>query len=59
MVGNRIETKEPRVLSGDNKLVERCLQGVDAAWEMLVNSYAKRIYNLSYRYTNRRDEAQT
>jgi RNA polymerase sigma-70 factor, ECF subfamily len=58
MVGNRIETKEPRVLSGDNKLVERCLRGEDSAWEMLVNSYGKRIYNLSYRYTNRRDEAE-
>jgi hypothetical protein len=29
-----------------------------AAWEQIVNSYAKRIYNLGYRYTNRRDEAE-
>jgi len=58
MVGNRIETKEPRVLAGDDKLVERCLRGDDFAWEMLVNSYGKKIYNLSYRYTNRRDEAE-
>jgi RNA polymerase sigma-70 factor, ECF subfamily len=58
MFGNRIETKEPRVLSGDNKLVERCLQGDDSAWESVVNLYSKRIYNLSYRYTNRRDEAE-
>lgn len=46
------------MLSGDNKLVERCLQGDDAAWETIVNMYAKRIYNLSYRYTGRRDEAE-
>jgi RNA polymerase sigma-70 factor, ECF subfamily len=46
------------VLSGDLKLVERCLQGDDAAWEMLVSSYGKRIYNLSYRYTNRKDDAE-
>jgi RNA polymerase sigma-70 factor, ECF subfamily len=58
MVGNRIETKEPRVLSGEHKLVERCLRGDDAAWEAVVKSYGKRIYNLSYRYTNRRDEAE-
>jgi RNA polymerase sigma-70 factor (ECF subfamily) len=58
MFGNRIETKEPRVLSGDDKLVERCLQGDDSAWETVVNSYGKRIYNLSYRYTNRREEAE-
>jgi RNA polymerase sigma-70 factor, ECF subfamily len=58
MSGNRTQTKEPRVLSGDNKLVERCLEGDDSAWEAVVHSYGKRIYNLSYRYTNRRDEAE-
>jgi RNA polymerase sigma-70 factor, ECF subfamily len=46
------------VLSGEEKLVERCLQGDDAAWEAIVNSYGRRIYNLSYRYTSRRDEAE-
>jgi RNA polymerase sigma-70 factor, ECF subfamily len=46
------------VLSSDERLVERCIQGDDAAWEQIVNSYAKRIYNLGYRYTNRRDEAE-
>ena len=46
------------MLSGDQKLVERCLQGDDAAWEMVVTSYGKRIFNLSYRYTNRREEAE-
>jgi len=39
-------------------MVERCLQGDDAAWEVVVNAYAKRIYNLTYRYTCRRDEAE-
>jgi RNA polymerase sigma-70 factor (ECF subfamily) len=46
------------VLAGNDKLVERCLQGDDAAWESIVTSYSRRIYNLSYRYTNRRDEAE-
>ena len=46
------------MLPGDEKAVERCLQGDDAAWEAVVNSYGKRIYNLSYRYTCRRDEAE-
>ena len=46
------------MLAGDEKLVERCLQGDDAAWESIVTSYARRLYNLSYRYTNRRDEAE-
>lgn len=46
------------MLLGDEKMVERCLQGDDAAWETVVNQYAKRIYNLTYRYTFRRDEAE-
>jgi RNA polymerase sigma-70 factor, ECF subfamily len=46
------------VLSGDHKLVERCLQGDDVAWETVVNSFGRRIYNLSYRYMNRRDIAE-
>jgi RNA polymerase sigma-70 factor (ECF subfamily) len=58
MFRNRIVAKESRVLSGDKKLVERCLQGDDAAWEVVVTLYGKRIYNLSYRYTNRRAEAE-
>lgn len=46
------------MLPGDDRLVERCLQGDDAAWESIVNSYGRRIYNLSYRYTGRREEAE-
>ncbi len=46
------------MLSGDKKLVERCLQGDDAAWEDVITLYGKRIYNLSYRYTNRKAEAE-
>jgi RNA polymerase sigma-70 factor, ECF subfamily len=52
------QTKELQVLSGDDKLVERCLRGDDAAWETVVNSYGRRIFNLSYRYTGRRDESE-
>lgn len=46
------------MLAGDEKLVERCLQGDDAAWESIVTAYSRRIYNLSYRYMNRRAEAE-
>jgi RNA polymerase sigma-70 factor (ECF subfamily) len=57
-VGDGPEDKELRVLAGDDRLVERCLQGDDAAWETIISSYGKRIYNLSYRYTSRRSEAE-
>ncbi len=51
-------TKELRVISGDHRIVDRCLQGDDAAWEMVVKTYGQRIYNLSYRYMGRREEAE-
>jgi RNA polymerase sigma-70 factor (ECF subfamily) len=46
------------VLSGDQKLVERCLEGENAAWETLIRSYGKSIYNLSYRFSNQRESAE-
>ena len=46
------------MLSGDQKLVERCLEGDDSAWEAMVRSYGKGIYNLSYRFTNRKEDAE-
>jgi RNA polymerase sigma-70 factor (ECF subfamily) len=46
------------VLSGDQKLVERCLEGENDAWETLIRSYGKSIYNLSYRFSNRREAAE-
>ncbi len=58
MFENKLVTKELRLTSEDHRLVERCLQGDDAAWEKVINSYGRRIYNLSYRYTNRRDVAE-
>lgn len=46
------------MLPGEKRIVERCLQGDDSAWETIVRHYGKRVYNLSYRYVNRRDEAE-
>ncbi len=46
------------MLSSDERLVERCLHGDDSAWEGIVNTYGRRIYNLSYRYSSRTDEAE-
>ncbi len=46
------------MLSSDERLVERCLGGDDSAWESIVNAYGRRIYNLSYRYSSRTDEAE-
>jgi RNA polymerase sigma-70 factor (ECF subfamily) len=42
----------------DQELVDSCLQGNEKAWEGFVQSYARRIYALSYRFTRCRAEAE-
>ena len=40
------------------ELVRRCRSGDGAAWEEIVQSYSRRIYNLAYRFTSRADAAE-
>lgn len=45
-------------LDHDSSLVERCLDGDDAAWEDLVRNHTRRVYGLCYRFTGKDSEAQ-
>ena len=36
------------------ELVRKCRAGDGAAWEEIVQSYSRRIYNLAYRFTSRK-----
>jgi len=40
------------------ELVRRCRSGDGTAWEEIVESYSRRIYNLAYRFTSRADAAE-
>jgi RNA polymerase sigma-70 factor, ECF subfamily len=42
----------------DRTLVERCLRKEATAWETVVNSHEKCIFNLCYRFTRHRDDAE-
>jgi RNA polymerase sigma-70 factor (ECF subfamily) len=42
----------------DAEVVRRCLAGDGAAWEGVVRTHTRRIYNLCYRFTGRREEAE-
>lgn len=39
-------------------LVKRCLGGDSTAWEEIVRSHNRRIYNICYRFTNSQDDAE-
>jgi RNA polymerase sigma-70 factor, ECF subfamily len=55
---NKMDIEHPDANLEDQKLVERCLRGDDAAWEAIVSSFAGRIFRISYRYSGRREEAE-
>lgn len=40
------------------ELVRRCRAGDGAAWEEIVQTYSRRVYNLAYRFTSRADTAE-
>ena len=42
----------------DVELLKRCLAGEDSAWEGLVRTHTRRVYNLCYRFTGRTSEAE-
>lgn len=42
----------------DLELVNRCLAGQNLAWEALLSTYTRKIYNLCYRFTGRYEEAE-
>jgi RNA polymerase sigma-70 factor, ECF subfamily len=45
-------------LDADLELVERCLRGVEAAWEDLVKIHTRRVYGICYRFTGSEHSAQ-
>ena len=45
-------------ISEGAELVRRCRSGDGAAWEEIVQTYTRRIYNLAYRFTSRADSAE-
>src|SRR5947208_3306660 len=45
-------------LDPDFNLVERCLNGDEAAWEALVRTNTRRVYGFCYRFTGKDSEAQ-
>ncbi|HUQ50023.1 MAG TPA: sigma-70 family RNA polymerase sigma factor [Terriglobales bacterium] len=44
--------------SANAGLVKRCLAGDSSAWEEIVRSHNRRIYNICYRFTNSPDDAE-
>lgn len=52
---------DPAPAAGDKSqadLVSRCLEGDGAAWDTLVRTYWRRVFNIAYKFVARFDEAE-
>jgi len=45
-------------LDADNRIIERCLAGEEAAWEELVRVHTRRVYAICFRFTGSDHKAQ-
>jgi RNA polymerase sigma-70 factor (ECF subfamily) len=41
-----------------NKVIKECLAGKPGAWEMLVNTYSKKVFNMAFQFTGSYQEAE-
>src|SRR5204862_2258195 len=39
-------------------LIQRCLQGDQAAWDQIVRQYWRKVFNVAYKFVGRHDEAE-
>ena len=60
LFGEKQELEAVKALSTINgaDLVRRCRKGDGAAWEEIVSSYSRRIFNLAYRFTSSSEAAE-
>lgn len=42
----------------DAELIERCLRKDNAAWEMIIARFRRRVFHIAYKFTGKHDEAE-
>ena len=45
-------------LSSVDEVIERCLAGDQAAWEVIVRTHWRKVFNVAYKFVGRHDEAE-
>src|SRR5215204_4747180 len=41
-----------------DSLIEQCLNGDQAAWELIVHQYWRKVFNVAYKFVGKHDEAE-
>ncbi len=47
-----------KISPSDTELIERCLGKDDAAWEMVIVRFRRRVFHIAYKFTGKHDEAE-
>ncbi len=53
-----MSASDPSTPPTTNELVERCLQGDQAAWDQIVRLHRRKVFNLAYKFVGRHDLAE-
>jgi RNA polymerase sigma-70 factor (ECF subfamily) len=48
----------PSPLNATDEIIERCLNGDQAAWESIVRLYRRKVFNVAYKFVGRHDQAE-
>ena len=51
-------TLRPRQPHATDEIIERCLNGDQAAWEAIVRLYWRKVFNVAYKFVGRHDQAE-
>jgi hypothetical protein len=50
---------EPSSAQAMDEVIQRCLDGDQAAWETIVRAHWRRVFNIAYKFVGRHDQART
>ena len=48
----------PSPSQATDEIIERCLNGDQAAWESIVRMYRRKVFNVAYKFVGRHDQAE-
>src|SRR5436189_5359394 len=49
---------DPAAASDLEALIQRCLRGDQAAWELIVKQHWRKVFNVAYKFVGKHDEAE-
>src|SRR5438105_13013870 len=58
MPGRDEPTAQPSAADAIETLIQRCLSGDQAAWDLIVKQYWRKVFNVAYKFVGKHDEAE-